>query len=184
MFFFSFLNMHFSHLFGEQKLEHGSRTWNKSSRSAFWLHSCSSKRLQRFTFDLKLFLCHICSFCCGIISPLIFQLIPNIGSRWLKHNRNQVNTNTSWNKISIQMSLNLNIVFMWLKLNITKMADLSFHLSQVHKRARKISIILQRMILLAGCGVFVCVWRWKDWKIHKRKRKSKTTTEMIPEVSQ
>lgn len=58
-FFFSDLNMHFSHLFGEQKLEPGSKAWNESNCSAFWLPFRGSKRLQTFTFDVKLFLCHI-----------------------------------------------------------------------------------------------------------------------------
>lgn len=48
-------------------------------------------------------------------------------------------------------------------MSITKMADLSSHLSQVHKRSRKRLIILHacaacdQMILLAGRGVSVCV---------------------------
>lgn len=111
-FFFSFWNMHFSHLFGEQNLQPGSRAWNESNYSAFWLHSHGSKRLQTFTFHLKLFLCHIWEVCCGTISPVIFRLIPNIMSMWRNPNRNHVNTNTGWNKISIQMSLNLTVVFM------------------------------------------------------------------------
>lgn len=122
-------------------------------------------------------------------SQIIFRLIPNIMSRQPSPNQNQVNTNTSWNKISIQMNLNLTVFFVcgsWWSvteadwMSITKMADLSSHLSQVHKRVRKRLIILHacaacdQMILLAGCGVSVCVWRWNYWKkTQKKKEKAK-----------
>lgn len=72
-------------------------------------------------------------------------------------------------------------------MSITKMADLTSHLSQVHKRVRKRLIILHacaacdQMILLA-C---LCVSDAEILEKHtKEKEKGKTTTEMIPEVSQ
>lgn len=57
---FSFFNFKYAFLSFIWRAETGA--WQQSVKrvdcSASWLHSRGSKRLQRFTFDLKLFLCH------------------------------------------------------------------------------------------------------------------------------
>lgn len=177
--FFLFWNMHFSHLFGERMLQLGNGAWKESNAGStpvalngysylhlIWNFSCAISEHFALLRDNS--------------SQIIFRLCSRTswaGDR--NPNRNQVNTNTSWNKISIQISLHLTLAFMWL-LVISYVGrpvhdqdgPIIFSAFRVHKRTRKHSLILYSMHAQQGIrwfylkGLCLCGGggHWKDLK--------------------